>query len=107
MKYEITDKAKENPLLIQLDTGEWVGVGAKYEVNAGSSCGSCSAAEKAVFEKKNARKEKRSFREALPHEYQQIAKSYEKSGGIPGYLIIVPDEPKPQIQPKATPIEKE
>ncbi len=106
MKYVITDLAKQNPNLFQLPSGEFVGVGGPYEVNGSARCGSCTAKEQAEFDKQQAGKPKRTFREALPHEYEILAKQYEGSGGIPGYLIIVPDEPKP-AQQKGSTIDKE
>lgn len=101
MKYKLTDKAKQSPLLVPLPfyPHENVGVGGNYEVNTGARCASCSPQEQAAFEKENAGKPKRFFREAEPHEYEAIAEAYKASNGIPGYLIIIPDEPKPQVQP--------
>lgn len=102
MNYQLTEKALESPLLITLPfyPHENVGVGGPYVVNTEARCGSCSAEEQRAFEAEQAGKPKRSFREALPHEYLKIAEAYKSSNGIPGYLIIVPDEvPQASKQP--------
>ena len=94
MGYKITDKAKQNPLLIPLPyyPHENVGVGGPYEVNASARCSSCSADEQAAFEADQVGKPKRSFREAEPAEYQAIAEHYKATKGIPGILLLVADE---------------
>lgn len=112
-KYHLTELAKQSPLLIPLpSTGEYVGVGGPYTVNAGENCGSCSQEQKKAFAAKNAGKPQRQYREALPHEYLEIAEAYRASNGIPSYLIIIPDtpvaeeKPKQQSQQKVEPVEE-
>lgn len=107
MKYELTQLALESPLLITLPfyPHENVGVGGPYVVNTAARCGSCSAEEQRVFEAEQSAKPKRSFREAMPHEYLAIAEAYKATGGIPGYLIVIPDEFAPK-QVKAEPEKK-
>lgn len=101
MNIHITELAKQSPLLIPLpSTGEYVGVGGPYTVKAGENCGSCSQKQKEAFKAKNAGKPPRQYREALPHEYEEIAEAYRASNGIPQYLIIVPDKPVVEEKPK-------
>jgi len=102
MAYKITDKAKQNPLLIPLPyyPHENVGVGGPYEVHASARCASCSADEQAAFEADQAGKPKRVFREAEPAEYLAIAEHYKATKGIPGILLLLPDDqPQASKQP--------
>lgn len=102
MNYKITDQAKKNPLLVPLPyyPHENVGVGGKYEVNEFGRCPSCGPEDQAAFDAEQAGKPKRFFREAEPSEYLAIAEHYKSSNGIPGYLIIIPDEvPQAAKQP--------
>ena len=96
MGYKITDKAKENPNLFPspLNPRELIGVGGKYFVNETAQCPTCSPEDRLTWEKEQASKERRFYREAEPHEYEALAEQYKASGGIPQYLIYIPDEPK-------------
>jgi len=99
MKFEITEQAKQSPLLISLPTtGEWVGVGAPYLVNDAARCPSCNEQELVAFEAANKNVKPRQYREALPHEYALIAEQYKASHGIPGYLIIIPERQAEQLK---------
>ena len=97
MKYEITEQAKQSPLLVSLPTtNEYVGVGAPYVVNDAAKCPSCNQEELVAFEAANKNAKPRQYREALPHEYALIAEQYKATHGIPGYLIIIPEQLKEQ-----------
>lgn len=97
MGYKITDKAKESPIAVPLPgSKEYVGVGGKYSINEAANCPTCSPEQQAAWEAEQAGKPKRFYREAEPHEYAILVEQYKASGGIPGYLIYIPDEPKAQ-----------
>ena len=98
MAYKITEQARQNPNLFPLPyyPHELVGVGGNYEVNEVANCPSCNPEQQAAFDKEQINKPKRFFREAEPHEYEALSEQYKGSGGIPGYLINIPTESKPQ-----------
>lgn len=96
MAYKVTDKAKETPNLFPnpFNNKEFIGVGGKYFVNDTAKCPTCSPEQQKAWEKEQAAKERRFYREAEPHEYEALALQYKASGGIPGYLIFIPDQEK-------------
>lgn len=97
MKYQITEQAIQSPILVALPTypHENVGIGGKYYVKEGSNCATCAKEVVKDLKGESGAKERRFFREALDHEYVAICEQYKSTGGIPGYLIIIPDEAKP------------
>lgn len=101
MNYKITDKAKADPIAVPLPISkEYVGVGGKYEINETANCPSCSPEQQVDFEKQQSIKPKRFYREAEPHEYQALVEQYAASGGIPQYLILIPDQPAQKAETK-------
>jgi len=101
MGYKITEKAKQNPIAVVLPgSKEYVGVGGKYEIKGSSNCATCSPEQREEQEKAQAVQPKRFYREAEPHEYTILVEQYKASGGIPQYLIYIPDEPKAAPQEK-------
>jgi len=101
MGYKITEKAKDSPIAVPLPgSKEYVGVGGKYEINEAANCPTCSPEQQEAWEAERSAKPKRFYREAEPHEYTILAEQYKASGGIPQYLIYIPDEPKAAPQDK-------
>lgn len=95
-RYHITERAKESPLLVAIpSTKEYVGIGGVYEVSERVNCAGCSEKQREAKIAAAKSKPKKVYREALPHEYEEIVLAYHKTKGIPEYLILLPPDETP------------